>query len=339
MRDSFEKGHLTSSSIGTCRWTVDDDVDDEDRGEIHPSSVVICSVLGAQYRSGTVNQNLRGGEERPTMPSATIAGFKQKLGFTILLHALLLVVCGESLSPRHYGGFVALNSHNSTEASWHNSLHLVASSERDASSRLSMGAQSQGELRFTLGRRIKQFFSFPFRHVGRLFRRPNAAVASSSTNTLFGIKTFATPRAGASIKTKKVPISHSTDTSSSSLSPESVVSDRSATGKIDLSGSWDLVVTDEFKQEYDKYLESMGQPFFIRSVAVNIITMTTEETEQSDDGRTLFIRGKNVKGVWERTLVSSGPTSESETDFEPILTPIKTADDEVRRCRRAYVCG
>ena len=67
--------------------------------------------------------------------------------------------------------------------------------------------------------------------------------------------------------------------------------------------------------------------------------MKTEETEQSDDCRTLFIRGKNVKGVWERTLVSSGPTSESETDFEPILTPIKTADDEVRRCRRAYVCG
>ena len=107
-----------------------------------------------------------------------------------------------------------------------------------------------------------------------------------------------------------------------------VATGRSATGSVDLSGIYDLIVDTEFKKKYDKYLALLGQPFYVRSVAVNIISFTEEEMEQSDNGRTLFIRGRNVRGVWERTLKASGPQKGREAEFEPLLTPIKTLDDE-----------
>lgn len=74
----------------------------------------------------------------------------------------------------------------------------------------------------------------------------------------------------------------------------------------DLSGKWKIVVTDEFKKEYDLYLKKLGQPSLVRSVAVSIVEMTTEEVIQSDSGRSLCIKGKNLRGVWDRTIISSG---------------------------------
>ena len=74
----------------------------------------------------------------------------------------------------------------------------------------------------------------------------------------------------------------------------------------DLSGKWKIVVTDEFKKEYDLYLKKLGQPSLVRSVAVSIVEMTTEEVIQSDRGRSLCIKGKNLRGVWDRTIISSG---------------------------------
>lgn len=103
--------------------------------------------------------------------------------------------------------------------------------------------------------------------------------------------------------------------------------DRWAVASTDLSGEWDILVNDTFKEEYDKYLMLLGQPMLVRSVAVTIVGFTTEETRQSEDGRSLFIRGRNVRGLWDRTIIASG-ADEKNVDFEPILTPITTADDE-----------
>jgi ribosomal protein L12E/L44/L45/RPP1/RPP2 len=97
---------------------------------------------------------------------------------------------------------------------------------------------------------------------------------------------------------------------------------RSATTKnTDLSGRWELLVDDDFKKDYDRYLQDLGQSALVRSVALAIIGMTAEEIEQMDDGNELFIRGRNVRGNWERTLVAS-------SEKEPVVVPILTADKE-----------
>jgi hypothetical protein len=103
--------------------------------------------------------------------------------------------------------------------------------------------------------------------------------------------------------------------------------DRWAVSSVDLSGQWEILVTDEFKQQYDKYLTLLGQPMLVRSVALSIVGLTTEETIQSDHGRVLFIRGRNVRGCWERSLVSSGADVRNST-YEPTFIPIVTADAE-----------
>ena len=96
---------------------------------------------------------------------------------------------------------------------------------------------------------------------------------------------------------------------------------------VDLSGDWELIVTDDFKRDYDNYLEQLGQPLLVRSVALGIIGLTTEETRQADNGKSLLIRGKNVRGVWDRTLVASGTTPGAES-YTPLRVPIMTADSE-----------
>jgi hypothetical protein len=90
---------------------------------------------------------------------------------------------------------------------------------------------------------------------------------------------------------------------------------------VDLSGDWELIVTDDFRKDYDHYLAALGQPLLVRTVALSIIGQTTEETKQADDGKSLLIRGKNVRGVWDRTLVASGADA-------PLKIPVMTADSE-----------
>lgn len=90
---------------------------------------------------------------------------------------------------------------------------------------------------------------------------------------------------------------------------------------IDLSGKWRIVVSEEFKKIYDNYLMLLGQPSLVRSVALSIVGMTTEEMVQSERGKNLMIRGHNVRGVWERTLVASDKDTRQ-------TTPVVTADGE-----------
>lgn len=99
---------------------------------------------------------------------------------------------------------------------------------------------------------------------------------------------------------------------------------------VDLSGKWELIVTNDFKKKYDRYLEGLGQPKIVRSVALSgpVISKTMEELIQIDQGHSLIIRGTNVRGTWDRTLVASGSTKHSEK-FEPLITPIRTVDQEL----------
>lgn len=59
-----------------------------------------------------------------------------------------------------------------------------------------------------------------------------------------------------------------------------------------------------FKEQYDNYLAQLGQPSLVRSIALSIVGLTTEEIQQAKQGRELMIRGQNVRGVWERTLTT-----------------------------------
>jgi hypothetical protein len=105
------------------------------------------------------------------------------------------------------------------------------------------------------------------------------------------------------------------------------VGDRWATATVDLSGDWILIVSDEFKEQYDEYLKRLGQPMIVRGIALGIIGLTSEQTEQTEEGRSLVIRGINARGIWERSLVASGADGSNET-YEPIERTVVTADDE-----------
>lgn len=64
----------------------------------------------------------------------------------------------------------------------------------------------------------------------------------------------------------------------------------------------------------------------IRSVALSIAQLTTEEMVQSDDGRSLLIRGENARGIWERTLQTTHNGAEAESSF---AHPLYTIDKEL----------
>jgi len=75
---------------------------------------------------------------------------------------------------------------------------------------------------------------------------------------------------------------------------------------VDLSGTWKLIVDDAFKKQYDGYLSKLGFGWTIRSVACSVIGRTEEHIYQTDDGRSLQIKGINPKGTWDRSLIASG---------------------------------
>lgn len=102
---------------------------------------------------------------------------------------------------------------------------------------------------------------------------------------------------------------------------------------VDLSGEWSLIANEAFVLEYDTYLKRLGFSKITRKVACSLIGRTTEITKQSDNGRNLFMKGVNPKGVWERMLTSSGypdfDTDDSELkEYSHTKSTIKTADAE-----------
>mmetsp|Transcript_8357 Transcript_8357/g.15773 ORF Transcript_8357/g.15773 Transcript_8357/m.15773 type:complete len:484 (-) Transcript_8357:32-1483(-) len=100
--------------------------------------------------------------------------------------------------------------------------------------------------------------------------------------------------------------------------------------EVNLSGKWKIIASDDFKKDYDIYLKNLGQPSLVRSIAVSIVDMTTEEVTQSDNGRSLSIKGKNLRGVWDRTLLASGSDIDVEhgENDEHTKIPLVTADQE-----------
>ena len=99
---------------------------------------------------------------------------------------------------------------------------------------------------------------------------------------------------------------------------------------VDFTGNWKPIMTEEFRKDYDKYLEGFGQSGLVRTVALNILSQTSEEITQLEQGKSMLLVLKNIRGAWSRTLVSSGTDSDS-TDFDdyvPLHIPIKTADGE-----------
>ena len=93
----------------------------------------------------------------------------------------------------------------------------------------------------------------------------------------------------------------------------------------DLSGSWSLVISPEFKHEYDLYLKAFHQPAFFRAVALhpNVLSMTKETLIQTKNGKELIIKGTNPRGVWERRLCSK--VSSVSSDNNTAILKIRNA--------------
>ena len=114
---------------------------------------------------------------------------------------------------------------------------------------------------------------------------------------------------------------------------------------VDLSGKWKLIISDEFRSEYDNFLMSLGQPLIVRGPASMLVGNTREETRQSDKGRYLFIKGINARGIWERLLLASG--SDNDTTFLPNKdglymhewVPVRTTDGENVKAESYWVDG
>jgi len=99
-------------------------------------------------------------------------------------------------------------------------------------------------------------------------------------------------------------------------------------------------MTDNFAINYDRYLLELGQPGLVRKVAGSIVDRTVEDIEQMDEGREFCIKGKNIRGIWDRTLISSGAeamddaSDDTTTDcidwgnYNHLRTKILTADSE-----------
>jgi hypothetical protein len=100
-----------------------------------------------------------------------------------------------------------------------------------------------------------------------------------------------------------------------------------AGNRTNLSGDWELIVTDDFCKQYNNYLQGLSQPRLIRSVALGIVGQTSEKIVQTDQGRSLKIVGRNIRGTWSRTLVASG-TDLDHDDYVPQVVPIISADSE-----------
>jgi hypothetical protein len=104
--------------------------------------------------------------------------------------------------------------------------------------------------------------------------------------------------------------------------------------EVDLSGKWKLIITEQFKEDYDEFLKALGQPLIVRGAALLIVGNTREETKQRDGGREVYIKGINAKGVWERTLKSSGSDFDTtmlpnaDGSYNHTLVKILTADSE-----------
>ena len=92
-----------------------------------------------------------------------------------------------------------------------------------------------------------------------------------------------------------------------------------------LSGQWRPVVTSQFRQEYDEYLQNCSESPFFRKLVTSVIAMTRDDIHQG--GRELTITGRNPAGTWTRTLISSG-AEPGKPDFEPIIATFLDPDKE-----------
>lgn len=100
----------------------------------------------------------------------------------------------------------------------------------------------------------------------------------------------------------------------------------------DLSGVWKPLVTDQFKRDYDEYLQNCSQTIFFRNLFRSTVGLTREEIVQ--DGRNLHMTSSNPMGQWKRSLVSSGWETDCNGEGarmpEPIFSKFKDPDgDEV----------
>lgn len=101
--------------------------------------------------------------------------------------------------------------------------------------------------------------------------------------------------------------------------------------KVDFTGTWKPIVTEEFKDEYESYLKKCATSVFFRKVVINFASTTREVIQHAESGRKLHFHGKTPVGSWERTLVSSGADADS-SHFEPHQTNFLDPDKE-----RVYV--
>jgi len=95
----------------------------------------------------------------------------------------------------------------------------------------------------------------------------------------------------------------------------------------DLTGVWKPIVTPQFKQEYDEYLQKCGEGVIFRRALLGAIGFYKEVVQQ--EGSELSITGTAPIGGWKRVLVASGYQNEDDHEpFEPVYSTFRDPDGD-----------
>jgi len=102
---------------------------------------------------------------------------------------------------------------------------------------------------------------------------------------------------------------------------------RWAIASTDLSGTWKPVVTPEFLQQYDVYLQHCGEGLLWRKALLSTIGLSQEVYEQRNDGRELSITSVTPIRKWGRILLASGADLDT-SDYEPMYSEFPDPDGD-----------
>lgn len=127
-------------------------------------------------------------------------------------------------------------------------------------------------------------------------------------------------------------------TSLTSFAADDIMLPTTTTTTVDLSGTWKLIITKEFQDQYDTFLQVCGESYWGRKLILNALGMHTliirqlKNSKNGNGGDDLELLDMTPIGSWNRTLVPSQSTQQRSCPSMPSFrrtttTRINTANN------------